>query len=62
MKLERVFGKKYWVLKESGIGNKVLDRRKWPCESLELAEKLVKKKIKEKTNPDRRSPRKYRLV
>jgi hypothetical protein len=40
----------------------VLDRRYWPFEVLQDAEKLYEKRIREKTNPVRKSPRKYKLI
>jgi hypothetical protein len=52
----------YSVVKESGIRGRVLDRRIWPAENLEAAQKLFQRRIKAKTNPERKSPRKYTLV
>jgi hypothetical protein len=50
------------VVKESGVGGRVLDRRCWACEDLEAAKKLFDRQVKYKTNPNRKSPRKYRLL
>lgn len=52
----------YAVLKESGIMGRVLDKRTWPKEDLDQARKLFDQRIKSKTNPDRKSPRKYTMV
>jgi hypothetical protein len=53
---------KYTVRKESGGMGKVLDRRSWLFSSLEDAERYFNRRIKEKTDPDRRSPRRYHTV
>ncbi|MFZ2634265.1 MAG: hypothetical protein WA081_17765 [Desulfosalsimonadaceae bacterium] len=53
---------KFKVLKESGARAVVLDRRSWEFENLEAAEKFYNQQIKHKTNPSRKSPRKYKLV
>jgi hypothetical protein len=50
------------VVKESGAGGKVLDRRCWACDNLEAAQKLFDRQVRYKTNPNRKSPRKYRLL
>jgi hypothetical protein len=50
------------IVKESGINDKVLDRRAWPVENLDTAKDLFQKRIRTKTNPERKSPRKYKLV
>jgi hypothetical protein len=50
----------YWIEKESGTGDKILDRRTWPMKSREAALKFFNRKIREKTNPGRGSPRKYK--
>ena len=52
----------YTVCKESGAGDKVLDKRSWPFETFEDAQKLYDRRIKSKTNPDRKAPRKYLLI
>jgi hypothetical protein len=46
------------VCKESGGLGKVWQRRAWEFESLQDAEKLFQKRVKEKINPER----KYRMV
>lgn len=50
------------VLKESGANGRVLDRRRWPVETFDPAVKMVDRIITSKTNPERKSPRKYRLI
>jgi hypothetical protein len=50
------------VVKESGVNGRVLDRRCWACKTLEDAQKRFKRQVKYKTNPNRKSPRKYRLL
>lgn len=50
------------VVKESGVKGRVLDRRCWACDNLEAAQKLFDRQVRYKTNPDRKSPRKYRLL
>jgi hypothetical protein len=50
------------VVKESGVKGRVLDRRIWPFADLKEAEKAYRRPIKAKVNPDRKSPRKYRLI
>jgi hypothetical protein len=50
------------VVKESGVRGRVLDRRIWPYADFSKAEKAYQRRIKAKTNPDRKSPRKYRLI
>jgi hypothetical protein len=40
----------------------VLDKRSWPFENFEEAEKVFNRRIKEKTDPERKSPRKYKLI
>jgi len=50
------------IVKESGAKGRVLDRRVWPYQDLQEAEKAYRRRIKAKTNPDRKSPRKYRLI
>ena len=52
----------FTVRKESGIRNIALDRRAWPFETLDDARKLFDRRIRAKTNPERKSPRKYSLV
>lgn len=50
------------VVKESGIKGRVLDRRSWPAKNFEDAEVLFQRRIKSKTNPQRKCPRKYVMV
>jgi hypothetical protein len=50
------------VVKESGVKGRVLDRRIWPFDDLKEAEKAYRRRIKAKVNPNRKSPRKYRLI
>ena len=52
----------YLVRKESGAGSKVLHREAWFRDSFEDALKLYEKILREKTNPRRKSPRKYTIV
>lgn len=52
----------FTVCKESGIKGKVLDRRAWSFDSLDEAMKLYNRRIKEKTNKERKSPRKYTFL
>ena len=49
----------YLVAKESGIKQTVLDRRKWRFDDLNAAEKFFEAKVKNKTDQNRKSPRKY---
>jgi hypothetical protein len=51
----------YIIEKESGIGDKTLDRRRWPMKSREAALKFFNRKIREKMNQSRGSPRKYKV-
>ena len=45
------------------IKARVLDKRIWPFENFEKAEKVFNRRIKEKTDPNRRgSPRKYKPI
>jgi hypothetical protein len=52
----------YNVCKESGAKARILDKRSWSFEKLEEAQKMYDRRIKSKTNPDRKSPRKYQLI
>ena len=52
----------YKVCKESGAKARILDKRSWSFEKLEEAQKMYDRRIKSKTNPDRKSPRKYQLI
>lgn len=49
----------YVIKKESGFGDKVLDRRRWVFDTLSDAEKSFDRRVKQKTRPDRKSPRHY---
>ncbi len=49
------------VLKVSGALGKVWDKRTWEFSTLDEAERLFNRRIKEKTDPRRRSPRKYSI-
>ncbi|SLM31115.1 hypothetical protein MTBBW1_2710002 [Desulfamplus magnetovallimortis] len=49
----------YIIRKQSGIGNKVLDHRKWIYKTLPEAEKSFNSRIRQKTCPDRKSQRHY---
>jgi hypothetical protein len=53
---------RYIVRKESGANNKTLDCREWSSLSYAAAEKLYQRKIKEKTNLERKSKRIYRVL
>jgi predicted RNA-binding protein YlxR (DUF448 family) len=50
------------IVKESGIRGRVLDRSCWLCGNREEAEKAYQRRIAQKINPERSSPRKYRLI
>lgn len=50
------------VVKESGADGRVLDRRCWAHKTLEDARKRFKRQVKYKTDPYRKSPRKYKLL
>lgn len=52
----------YTVCKESGAKVRVLDKRSWSFEKPDEAQKLCDRRIKSKTNPSRKSPRKYQLI
>jgi hypothetical protein len=56
--LEEFMGR-YRVRKESGIADRTPDRRAWSYDTFENAEKEFDRNIKSKTNPFRKSPRKY---
>lgn len=59
--IEAAYGE-YSVVKESGVKGLVLDRRSWPAADLDEAQAMFQRRVKAKTNPDRKSPRKYTLV
>lgn len=50
---------RYVIKKQSGFGDKILDRRTWVFDTLSDAEKSFDRRIKQKTRPDRKSPRHY---
>ena len=52
----------FTVRKESGIRDRALDRRAWPFEALDDARKMFDRRIRAKTNPERKCPRKYTMV
>jgi len=54
-----LFRGKYTVRKESGGRGMVFDSRLWCFESREEAEIYFDHRVREKTAPNRRSPRKY---
>jgi hypothetical protein len=60
LKLESHLGR-YVIRKESGTGEKVLDRRIWMFDSRLIAEKRFGQRVRQKTDPNRKSPRKYRM-
>ncbi|MFZ0931352.1 MAG: hypothetical protein WAN11_22295 [Syntrophobacteraceae bacterium] len=49
------------VCKVSGARGKVWDKRVWEFSTFGEAEALFNRRIKEKTDPGRRSPRKYSI-
>jgi len=49
------------VRKESGVSGKILDRKNWWFENYQEAKEYHQKLIREKTNPSRKSPRKYTI-
>ena len=51
----------YIVKKESGTRGKVWDKRSWTFDFFEDADKYFERRIKEKTNRNRKSPRKYEV-
>ena len=60
IRLETYHGQ-YLVKKESGTRGKVWDKRSWTFDFFEDADKYFKRRIKEKTNRNRKSPRKYEV-
>ena len=52
----------YLIEKSSGAGGSVLDRRRWEKQTREEADRMFRSIIREKTNPGRKSPRRYRIV
>lgn len=61
LRLERV-GLRFRVGKASGAGGRVLDVRNWEFGSFEEANRFFERTLREKTNPGRRSPRKYQVT
>ena len=53
---------RYYVQKESGAGDKILDRRVWPMPDLRRAILKYNQILKEKLNPERNSKRHYQKV
>ena len=51
----------YFVKKESGNQNKTLDTREWVFREYDTAVKYFEKKVRDKINPQRISPRKYTI-
>ncbi len=49
------------VRKASGALGKVWDKRTWEFSTLDEAERLLSRRLKEKTDPGRHSPRKYSI-
>ena len=60
LRLESHLGR-YVIRKESGTGENVLDRRVWMFDSRSIAEKRFGQRVRQKTDPNRKSPRKYRM-
>ncbi len=50
---------RYEIRKESGAGDRVMDKRIWRFDQYVRAKKIFDRKIDEKTDPNRKSPRKY---
>lgn len=61
LRLESHLGR-YMIRKESGTGDKVLDRRIWVFDSRSIAEKRFGQRVRHKTDPNRKSPRKYKIA
>lgn len=51
----------FTVVKESGIGDKVLDTRRWVHDSHDRALKDYRRRLRNKLNPGRKSTRKYEV-
>jgi len=49
------------VLKVSGALGRVWDKRTWEFSTFDEAERHFNRRIREKTDPERRSPRKYSI-
>ena len=52
---------RFEYLKVSGALGKVWDKRAWEFSTLDEAEAHFNRRIREKTDPGRRSPRKYSI-
>jgi len=52
----------YLVRKESGSNGKVADIRDWTFPELSEAEKFLERKVREKTNPEGKRERKYKML
>lgn len=50
------------VVKVSGIGDIVLDRRRWRHKSYDKALKDYGRRLRAKLNPTRKSPRRYKII
>ena len=59
--LEAMAGGRFRVRKTSGIVGRAPDSRKWNFDSMADATKYFTVKIRQKTNLERKSPRKYRI-
>ncbi len=57
-----ISGSGFRVCKESGGMGKVWQRMAWEYSDLTEAQKLFTRRIREKTDPNRKSSRKYRLM
>ena len=55
-------GGQFAVEKESGIDGRELVRRRWVAITMDADDLLYQKKLREKLNPTRKSPRKYKKV
>jgi len=53
---------RYEIRKESGARDRVMDERIWQFDRYARAKKIFDRKIQEKTDLNRRSPRKYYFV
>ncbi|MGC8493464.1 MAG: hypothetical protein ACP5SH_17195 [Syntrophobacteraceae bacterium] len=60
IRLEECSGK-FRVRKVSGALGKVWDKRTWEFSTRDEAERLFSRRIREKTDPGRHSPRKYSI-
>ena len=61
LRLEKISGG-YLVSKESGGNGRVFHRQAWFRQSLDDADRFFLRIVKQKTDPGRKSERKYRLV